>query len=189
MLEACNFIKETLKHRCFSVIFVKRLGTPILKNIRGCCFYRGINRTLSNISDENFFANSSFLTGFLTIFSKKHRYRYLTGSWIGFRIVLQNNSNKISGSSQENTYGEAPCRPYISNFATFLSSWFYHGYFPRNAEVFKDTTERLILRFSDILIWISVYMRVLFWPQSFFLTMFWLILYKDKFQNTWLKRN
>ena len=77
-------------------------------------------------------------------------------------------SNKISGSSQENTYGEAPCRPCISKFATFLSSWFYHGCFPRNAEVFKDTIERLILRFSDILIWISVYMRVLFWPQSFF---------------------
>ena len=92
MLEACNFIKETLKHRCFSVIFVKRLGTPILKNIRGCCFYRGINRTLSNISDENFFANSSFLTRFLTIFSKMLRYRYLTGSSIGFRSVLQNNS-------------------------------------------------------------------------------------------------
>lgn len=92
MLEACNFIKETLKHRCFSVIFVKRLGTPILKNIRGGCFYRGINRTSSNISDENFFANSSFLTRFLTIFSKMLRYRYLTGSSIGFRIVLQNNS-------------------------------------------------------------------------------------------------
>ena len=33
MLEACNFIKKKLPHRCFSVKFVKFLKTPILKNI------------------------------------------------------------------------------------------------------------------------------------------------------------
>ena len=31
-LQACNFIKKRLEHRCFSVNIVKCLRTPILKN-------------------------------------------------------------------------------------------------------------------------------------------------------------
>ena len=32
-LQACNFIKKRLQHRCFPVKFTKSLKTPVLKNI------------------------------------------------------------------------------------------------------------------------------------------------------------
>ena len=37
-LQACNFIKKRLEHRCFPVNFAKFLRTLILKRICGVCF-------------------------------------------------------------------------------------------------------------------------------------------------------
>ena len=47
-LEACNFIKKRLWHRCFPVNFVKFLRTPFLQNTSGGCFstlFRGLQFT------------------------------------------------------------------------------------------------------------------------------------------------
>ena len=38
-LKACNFIKNRLQRRCFSVKFVKFLRTPFLQNLPGDCFF------------------------------------------------------------------------------------------------------------------------------------------------------
>ena len=49
-LQACDFIKKILQHRCFPMKFVKFLRTPILKNI--------CERTLSFVSPQNTKTNS-----------------------------------------------------------------------------------------------------------------------------------
>ena len=37
-LQACNFIKMRLQHKCFSAKFAKFLRTPFLNNTSGACF-------------------------------------------------------------------------------------------------------------------------------------------------------
>ena len=49
-LKDCNFIKERLQHRCFSVNNAKFLRTHFLQNTSGGCFYMWHGPTLHQYS-------------------------------------------------------------------------------------------------------------------------------------------
>ena len=45
-LQACNFIKKTLQHWCFSVKFAKSLRASFLQNTSGGCFWKYLMNSL-----------------------------------------------------------------------------------------------------------------------------------------------
>ena len=45
-LQACNFIKKRLQHRCFSVKFAKSLRASFLQNTSGGCFWKYLINSL-----------------------------------------------------------------------------------------------------------------------------------------------
>ena len=45
-LQACNFIKKRLQHRCFSVKFAKSLRASFLQNTSGDCFWKYLMNSL-----------------------------------------------------------------------------------------------------------------------------------------------
>ena len=45
-LQACNFIKKTLQHWCFSVKFAKSLRASFLQNTYGGCFWKYLMNSL-----------------------------------------------------------------------------------------------------------------------------------------------
>ena len=51
-LQACNFIKKRLQHRCFSVKFAKFSSASFLQNTSGGCFWNYLMSSL-NIAYEN----------------------------------------------------------------------------------------------------------------------------------------
>ena len=63
-LQACNFIKKRLRHRCFPMNIAKFLRTLILQNISDGCFRQKSEKIIKNSTNNQ----SNFKLGYLITF-------------------------------------------------------------------------------------------------------------------------